>query len=442
VKPLVAIVGRPNVGKSTLFNRLVGRRDAIVEDVPGVTRDRHYGETDWSGRAFLLVDTGGLEPETDEPILVEMRRQTQVAIDEAHLVVLVGDAHDGVTPSDTEVAARLRRAGKPTLVAVNKCDGPTQEAAALEFHELGIEPVFPISAQHGRGIAELLDAIALRLPEDTLEPAIELGEDAPKIAVIGRPNAGKSTLINRLLGEERLLTFPAPGTTRDTIDTILRRGERSYLLIDTAGIRRQRSIHERLERVCVIRALKAMDRADVAWLLIDGSEGVAEQDAKVAGFVHDKGKGLVLVVNKWDLAQRSQDAARRFREEIERKLQFVSYAPVLFVSARTGARVEKLLAQTDALVGEHRKRVATGPLNRLFREVQGRHPPPSDGGRLVKLFYIAQVSTRPPTFVISTNHPDGVHFSYRRYVVNQLREAFGFEGVPIRVLYRKRGKEE
>jgi GTP-binding protein len=443
MKPVVALVGRPNVGKSTLFNRIIGRRDAIVEDTPGVTRDRHYAEADWSGRRFLLVDTGGFEPETEEPILMEMRRQTQLAIDEAEVVIFVCDAQTGVTPTDEEVAERLRRAGKATVVAVNKADGPKQEAAALEFFALGLDPVFAISAQHGLGISDLLDGVLAKLPEPTEPEEPDLAEDGPKIAVIGRPNAGKSTLINRLLGEERLLTFREPGTTRDTIDTRVRRGDRSYCLIDTAGIRRQRSIHERLERITVIRALKALDRADVAWLLIDGSEGVAEQDAKVAAFALEKGKALLIAVNKWDLVDRSGgDAAKRFREEIERKLQFLSYAPVLFVSARTGAKVEKLLEVTDRLYTDYDRRIATGPLNRFFRDALESHPPPSDGGRAVKLYFITQVGTRPPTFVVSVNHPEGVHFSYKRYVVNRLRETFEFEGVPLRVFYRKRGREQ
>jgi GTP-binding protein len=440
VKPVVAIVGRPNVGKSTLFNRVVGGRGAIVEDVPGVTRDRHYAEADWSGRSFLLVDTGGFEPQTDVPILIEMRRQTQVAIDEADVVLLLGDARDGLLPSDAEVAEHLRRAGKPTVLGVNKVDGPAQEAAALEFHRLGCDSVFPIAAEHGRGISDLMDAVVRLLPAEGAAEAETPESGFPRVAVIGRPNSGKSSLINRLLGEERLLTFAEPGTTRDPIDTVLRRGEREYHLIDTAGIRRQRSIHDRLERVCVVRALKALDRADLAWLLIDGEAGVAEQDAKVAAFAHDKGRALILVVNKWDLASGRPDAARRFREEIERKLQFISYAPVVFVSARTGSRVGRLLELTDRVFSAYGERIATAPLNRFFREALERHPPPSDGGRLVKLYYITQVSTRPPTFVVSVNRLESIHFSYKRYVVNQLRKSFGFEGVPLRVLYRRRGE--
>jgi GTP-binding protein len=434
VKPVVAIVGRPNVGKSTLFNRVAGGREAIVEDAPGVTRDRHYGDADWAGKHFLLVDTGGFDPETDEPILQEMRRQTQVAIDEADVVLFVGDAQEGLTPADGEVVGHLRRSGKAVVVAVNKVDGPKMEAAALEFYQVGCERVHPISAQHGLGLSDLLDAVAERLPE--APPAEAPRDDFTRVAVIGRPNAGKSTLINRLLGEERLLTFHEPGTTRDSIDALLRRGERGWWLIDTAGIRRQRSIQERLERITVIRALKAIDRADVAWLLIDGAAGVAEQDAKVAAFAHDKGKALILAVNKWDLTGRTPKAVARFREEIERKLQFLSYAPRLFVSARTGSHVERLLDLTDRVHAAHSRRVATAPLNRFFEDVLARHPPPSAGGRLVKLYYITQVSTRPPTFVVSTNRPEDVHFSYRRYVVNQLREAFEFEGTPLRVLYR------
>jgi GTP-binding protein len=440
VKPVVAIVGRPNVGKSTLFNRLVGGKSAIVEDVPGVTRDRPYAEADWSGRSFLLVDTGGFEPRAKEPISVEMRRQTQLAIDEADVVLLLCDARDGLLPSDVEVAAHLRRAGKPIVLAVNKIDGPALAAAALEFHRLGCDAVFPIAALHGLGISDLMDSVVRLLPAE--EVAGEEAQDSrvPRVAVMGRPNSGKSSLINRLLGEERLLTFAEPGTTRDPIDTVLQCGEREYRLIDTAGIRRQRSIHDRLERICVVRALKALDRADLAWLLIDAETGVAEQDAKVAAFAHDKGRGLILAVNKWDLTAGRPDAARRFRDEIERKLQFVSYAPVVFVSARTGLRVQKLLDVTDRVFSAYGERIATAPLNRFFREVLKRHPPPSDGGHLVKLYYITQVSARPPTFVVSVNRPESIHFSYKRYVVNQLREAFGFEGVPLRVLYRRRGE--
>jgi GTP-binding protein len=511
VRPIVALVGRPNVGKSTLFNRLTGTRQSLVEDTPGVTRDRKYGDVEWDGRAFTLVDTGGFEPEPEHDILREMRRQTQVAIDEAAVVVFVCDARAGMNPADREVAEHLRTAGKKTLLCVNKVDGDKQQADALEFFAVGLGEVLTVSAQHGLGVGDLLDAIVALLPaskkregakdadaradetasserdrspadvyrstgrrlplgaeldpglddallgaehdedaaaaspapEDEVAPSdaapIDLRTAIPRIAVIGRPNAGKSTLINRLLGEERLLTFHEPGTTRDSVDALLERGDRKYLLIDTAGIRRQRSIHDPLERMCVARALDAIDRADVAWLLIDADAGITEQDAKVAAFANDKGRGLVLVLNKWDLVP-AGSAAQRVRDELERKLQFVTHAPVVQTSARTGSRVERLLAVTDRVYVEHGTRISTGKLNRFFRDALLKHPPPTARGRTVKLYFISQVATRPPTFVVSVNYPEAVHFSYRRYVVNRLREAFGFEGVPLRVLYRQRGE--
>ena len=439
MKPLLAIIGRPNVGKSTLFNRIAGKRRALVEDFAGVTRDRHYAEASWDGLDFLLVDTGGFEPHSDDPILTLMREQASLAIEEADAILFLADGREGITPADHDTAAILRQCDKPLIFAANKIDGERHEAEAFDFYRLGVSEVFPISALHGRGMADLLDRIVEILPfgEDEEEA---LPEEVPKIAVIGRPNVGKSTLVNQLLGESRHLTHDQPGTTRDPIDTLIERGEKRFMLIDTAGIRRKRSINQHLERAAVIKAFKAMDRADVAWILIDAVEGIVEQDIKVAAFAHDKGRAVILVINKWDAVKERNP--KKFLDYIERRLSFLTYAPLSFISARTGRRVENLLATTEKIFKEYKKRISTGELNRFLEGVVRHHAPPRVGNRQLKLFYITQIGVEPPTFLISCNHAKDVHFSYQRYIINSLRETFGFEGVPLKVVYRQRGNRD
>ena len=453
-RPLVALVGRPNVGKSTLFNRLAGRRAAIVEDVPGVTRDRNYADVDWDGRALTVVDTGGFEPESKDHLIAQIRQQARLAVDEAAAVVLLVDGREGLTSVDRSVAELLRRAGKPLFVAVNKVDSARaeEEAPLAEFYRLGFGEVHALSAEHGRGVGDLMDALVEKLglppaphPDAHREPEEVDEADRPqgdiRLAIVGRPNVGKSTLVNALLGTERFVVSDAPGTTRDSIDsTLLHRGRR-FVVTDTAGIRRKRSIAQTVEAYSVVRAMKAIDRAEVVACLLDATEAGVEQDARLLGLVADKGKALVLVVNKWDLAEREGATQEWYRSELGKRMPFISFAPYAFVSAREGRGVRRVLDLAVRLVEQHRARFPTPQLNELLERIQSEHPAPFSRGHPVKLYYVAQVAYAPPTFVIQCNRPEAVGDSYRRYVENRFREAFGLE-VPMRLAFRerKRGK--
>lgn len=437
VNPIIAIVGRPNVGKSTLFNQIAGRK-AIVWDEPGVTRDRNYADVDWEGKTFTLIDTGGFEPVSRDRIFIQMREQCELAMGEADVILFMMDGKEGLTPSDREISDILRRQNKPVFYIVNKIDGPGHEERAFEFYGLGVEPIYSISAGHRYGLAGLMDEVMEALPGLSEE---QWDRNAVKVAVVGRPNVGKSSLINRLLGYKRVIVDEAPGTTRDSIDTFFERDEKKYALIDTAGIRRKSRISLRLEKYSIVEALRTIDRSDVVLLILDSKEGVTDQDARIGGFIHEKGRGCILVVNKWDLIEKDSKTMDRYQKRVQEDLKYLSYAPILFISALTGQRVPGILDRVDQVAEQAKKRISTSPLNKYFGQwVENIHPPLYKNRR-VKLNYITQVTTSPPTFVIYTNIPEGIHFSYERYLVNQLRGAFGFEGVPIRLQFRKKRKE-
>ncbi len=450
-RPLVALVGRPNVGKSTLFNRLAGRRAAIVEDVPGVTRDRNYADVEWDGRELSVVDTGGFEPESKDRLMAQVRQQAQLAVDEAAAVVLLVDGREGLTEVDRSLAELLRRAGKPLFVAVNKVDtARTEEDVPLaDFHRLGFGEVHAISAEHGRGVGDLVDAVVQRLalppaapaPEEADEPEEVAEADQPqgdiRLAIVGRPNVGKSTLVNALLGQERFVVSEVPGTTRDAIDSALVHRGRRFVVTDTAGIRRKRSIALAVEAYSVVRAMKAMDRAEVVACLLDATEAGVEQDARLLGMVAEKGKALVVVVNKWDVAEREGATQDWYRKELLKRLPFVSFAPFAFVSAKEGRGVRRILDLSLKLTEQYRARFPTPQLNELLERLQTEHPAPLSRGHPVKLYYVAQVAYAPPTFVIQCNRPEAIADPYRRYVENRFREAFGLE-VPMRIAFRER----
>ncbi|MBQ3391320.1 MAG: ribosome biogenesis GTPase Der [Clostridia bacterium] len=436
-KPIVAVVGRPNVGKSTLFNKLIGKRLSIVEDSPGVTRDRVYAECEWNGRSFVLVDTGGIELSTDNQIMRDMRSQAEIAIDTADVVVLMTDVETGVTAADQSVADMLLKAKKKIILAVNKVDSTGHTPPDVyEFYNLGLGDPYPISSVHGLGTGDLLDEIVANLP-----PERETEEEADRIrvAVIGKPNAGKSSLVNRILGQERVIVSDVAGTTRDAVDSPLENQYGNYVFIDTAGLRRRRAVEENIERYSVIRANMAIDRADVCLILIDATEGVTEQDTKVAGLAHEGGKACVIVVNKWDLVEKDHRTMDEMRKEVEEKLSFMSYAPILFISAKTGQRVERLFELINYVYGQSCTRISTGRLNEVLSDAQLKVQPPTDKGRRLKIFYMTQVSIKPPTFVIFCNRADLFHFSYQRYLENQIRSVFGLEGTSIRFIIREKG---
>ncbi len=437
MKPIVAIVGRPNVGKSTLFNRLARRRKAIVIDQPGATRDRNYADCVWNGKACLLIDTGGFEPAATEGILVQMREQTRLAIEEADIIVFLMDGPQGLTPGDRDIAALLRGVEKPVFYAVNKIDGLKHETLSYEFYGLGVETLYPVSAQHGPGVAELMDDMARLMPA-----AREKEEDERiRIAVIGKPNAGKSSLVNRLLGYERTIADSAPGTTRDAIDTPFTFRGRGYLLIDTAGIRRKSRVSLTLEKYSVIQAVKAVSRCDIALILIDAEEGVTEQDAKIAGLALESGAAVILVVNKWDRVVKDNRTVGQYVRKIKDQMKFLDFAPILFVSALTGQRVAKIFDAVETVYGQYTRRVQTPELNRKVQEFLAANPPPQFRNRANPFNYVSQVAVRPPTFVFFVRDPRSIHFSYERYLANRLREAFAFDQVPLRILFKRKTRE-
>ena len=437
--PLIAIVGRPNVGKSTLFNKLVGARVSIVQDTPGVTRDRVYYPCEWRGKQVMLVDTGGIEPNTGDLLLSQMRRQAQLAIDRADVAVLVTDLQTGVTATDQEVAAMLQRSGKPVVLAVNKVDRMgSLPPEFYEFYNLGLGDPIPVSSVHGHGTGDLLDACFAHLDFDAPE---EYGEDYIKVAVIGKPNVGKSSLVNRVCGEERMIVADQAGTTRDASDTPVENQWGRYVFIDTAGIRRKSRVEEEIERYSVLRAYMAVDRSDVCVIMLDATEGFTEQDSKVAGYAHEQGKGCIIVVNKWDAVEKDGRTMDEMRKKLEVGFSFMSYAPMLFISAKTGQRVEKLFELINYVNNQNAVRISTGKLNDLLAYATARVQPPTDRGKRLKIYYCTQPTTRPPTFIFFCNDKELFHFSYQRYLENQIRETFGLEGTPIRVVVRERGKD-
>ena len=440
-KPIVAIVGRPNVGKSTLFNKLAGKRVSIVEDTPGVTRDRIYHEAEWCGRTCMLIDTGGIEPKNDSIILKNMRMQAQIAIESADVIIFMCDIKSGLTSDDRDIANMLLRSRKPVICAVNKIDSiGAPPAEFYEFYELGFESgPFPISSVHGNGTGDLLDAVFSYLPEEETEQA---DDSRINVAVIGKPNAGKSSLINRILGEERLIVSDIPGTTRDAVDTEYENQYGKYRFIDTAGIRRKSKVEDAVEKYSVLRAKMAVDRADVCVIMIDADKGITEQDEKIAGIAHEAGKASVIVVNKWDLVEKDDKTMKKFTEDINTALSYMTYAPVVFLSARTGQRVDKLFPVINSAKEESEKRISTGVLNDLLSDAITRVQPPSDKGRRLKIYYMTQASIKPPTFVVFCNDAALFHYSYQRYIENQIREACGFSGTPIRLIIRMRGDDE
>lgn len=438
MKPILAIIGRPNVGKSTLFNRILGGRKAIVYNEPGVTRDRNYADVMWEGNPFTLIDTGGFEPISKDRLFLQMREQCQLAMEEADGILFVMDGKEGLTPSDREIADLLRRLPKPVFYVVNKIDGPQKEDRVFEFYGLGVERLYSISAEHGYGLNELMDEVVKVLPGAT---GGEEESDTVKVALLGRPNVGKSSLINRLLGYKRVLVDEAPGTTRDAIDTRFERDGRKYTLIDTAGIRRKSRISLRLEKYSIVEALRTIDRCDVAILLMDAREGVTDQDARIGGLIHEKGRGCLLVMNKWDLVPKDAKTLSSYEQAVYERLKYLSYAPILFISALTGQRVKRVFDLVDQVAEEAKKRIPTSILNKALREWVEEVPPPTYHTRPVKLNYMTQVSVAPPTFNLFTNFPEGIHFSYERYLLNRIRETFGFVGVPIRLQFKKKRKE-
>lgn len=440
-KPVVAIVGRPNVGKSTLFNRITGGLVAIVENMPGVTRDRLYRDAEWLGQKFALIDTGGIEfKDQGTPIPAQMRRQAEIAMEEADVVIFVVDAQLPPTPDDDMIARTLRRSGKPVLLAANKVEDFEQiEGQLYDFLSLGLGEAIPISAVHGMNTGDLLDVVISNFPDNNEE---EYDPDVIRISVIGRPNVGKSSLVNTLLGKNRVIVSNIPGTTRDAIDTPFEQDGKHYVLIDTAGMRRKARIDELTEQYSVVRSLRAVDRSDVILMLIDAVDGVTEQDKKIAGYAHEAGKAIVLVVNKWDLVEKDEKTINKFEKTIREELGFMQYAPTMFVSALTGQRVTKIIELVDFVAEQNSTRVTTATLNTLLREWLHLNPPPSDKGRRLKVRYITQVGVKPPTFVFFVNDPDLMHFSYKRYLENQMRKHFGFEGTPIRIVVRQKDEEK
>ena len=440
-KPLVAIVGRPNVGKSMLFNKLTGQRTSIVEDTPGVTRDRIYGTCEWCGRTFSLVDTGGIEPGTDSDMLKFMRRQAEIGIELADAIIMVADVRSGVTAADQDVAAMLRKSGKPVALAVNKCDSTgLVNPDAFEFYSLGIGDLFETSAVHGHGTGDLLDWVLENIPDAEDE---DDDGDVIKVAIVGKPNVGKSSLLNRILGEERVIVSDVAGTTRDAIDSYFENETGKYCFIDTAGMRRKSKVDDAIEKYSNMRSISAIDRADVCLILIDANDGVTEQDTKIAGLVHEAGKAAIIVVNKWDaVADKETNTMRDMEAKIRSGLSYMLYAPVIFISALTGTRVDKLFQLIQDVHAQNTMRITTGALNSVLADATARVQPPTDKGRRLKIYYMTQASTKPPHFVIFCNDARLFHFSYQRYLENQIREVFGLQGTPVRITIRQKGDKE
>lgn len=440
-KPIVAIVGRPNVGKSTLFNIFANSRVSIVEDTPGVTRDRLYADTEWLDNEFMMVDTGGIEIMNTDKIAVSIRQQAQIAIAEADVILFVCDARAGITHEDAEVAKMLRQSKKPIVLAINKADSPKQEMEIFEFYNLGIGEPIPVSAANHLGLGDLLDAVVEKFPE-TSAYGEDGNEDEIKVALIGRPNVGKSSIFNTLVGEERSIVSDVAGTTRDAIDTPVIREGQKFLFIDTAGMRRKARIDEPIEKYSIIRSLRAVDRSDVVLMVIDAIDGVTEQDKKIAGYAHEAGKGIVLVVNKWDLYDKDNTSTLRYTENLRRELVFMQYAPVVFVSAMTKQRIHRLPEVIHYVAEQNAMRISTSVLNQVVEDAIAINPPPTEKGQRLKILYATQVKIKPPTFVIFVNEPEIMHFSYQRYLENKLREAFGFEGTPLQMIIRGKNEEE
>ncbi len=438
--PIVAVVGRPNVGKSTLFNKLIGQRMSIVEDTPGVTRDRIYSKCEWRNREFMVVDTGGIEPNSDDIILSQMRRQAELAIEKADVIVFLTDIRTGVTANDYDVARMLQKSGKPIILCVNKCDSigdPPPEF--YEFYNLGLGDPIPLSAAHGHGSGDMLDRIFEYFPEETSE---DYDEEYIKVAVIGKPNVGKSSLINRVAGEERAIVSNIAGTTRDATDTIVENEHGKYVFIDTAGIRKKSKINEKIEHYSVLRAYMAVDRSDVCVIVIDAEVGFTDQDSKVAGYAHEQGKACIVAVNKWDAIDKDSNTMDEFRTKLEKDFSFMSYVPFVFISAKTGLRVDKLFDMINKVHAQNSMRISTGMLNDILAYATTRVQPPSDKGRRLKIYYMTQPSTKPPTFVVFVNRADLFHFSYQRYLENQIRQTFGLEGTPVRFITRERNRDD
>lgn len=437
---IVAVVGRPNVGKSSLFNKIVNQRLSIVEDTPGVTRDRIYCDTEWNGVKFTLVDTGGIEPRTNDVILSQMRVQAQVAIDKADVVIMVVDIQSGMTSTDADVAQMLLKANKKVVLCVNKVDKPGAEPPEIyEFYNLGLGDPFGVSAVHGLGIGDLLDEVVKELKDAPEEPEYE---GAIKVALIGKPNVGKSSLVNYMLGEKRMLVSDIPGTTRDAVDSVKENKYGKFVFIDTAGLRKKSKVNENIERYSVVRSYMAVDRADVVLIMIDANEGVTEQDTKIAGFAHERGKASVIVVNKWDIVEKDDKTMNKIKEKVVEDLKYMSYAPVIFISAKTGQRVEKLYELINYVHEQHGRRVSTGVLNDVLADATTKVQPPTDKGKRLKIFYMTQPATNPPTFVAFCNDADLFHFSYQRYLENQIRQTFGLEGTPIRFIVREKNEKD
>ena len=435
-KPIAAIIGRPNVGKSTLFNALAGQQISIVKDTPGVTRDRIYADVNWLGYTFTVIDTGGIEPKTDDLILKSMREQAEIAIDTADVIIFITDVREGLVDSDYEVGRIIRRSGKPIVLVVNKVDNFQKfQNDVYEFYNLGLGDPVPISSSGKLGLGEMLDAVVSHFPDPGEE---EAEDDRPHVTIVGKPNVGKSSLINKLTGENRVIVTDIAGTTRDAIDTVIHHSERDYVFIDTAGLRRKSKIKEDIERYSIIRTVTAVERADVVVLMIDAQEGVTEQDTKIAGIAHERGKGVIIAVNKWDAIEKDDKTMNKFTARIREKLAFMSYAEILYISAKTGQRVDKLFDTIDMVLENQAMRISTGVLNEILSEATALKQPPSDKGRRLRLYYITQVAVKPPTFVIFINDKELTHFSYTRYIENQIRNTFGFRGTPIRFIYRER----
>lgn len=438
-KPIVAIIGKPNVGKSTFFNYLVGSRISIVQDTPGVTRDRIYADTNWRGRNFTLIDTGGIEPESDDIILSQMREQANLAISMADVIIFLTDIRQGVTAADSEIAVMLKKSGKPVVLVCNKADNFEKDREEIyEFYNLGLGDPYPISASNALGLGDVLDKIYESFPEKTSD---EAEDDIIKVAVIGKPNVGKSSLINKILGENRSIVSNIAGTTRDAIDSKFENEKGKYILIDTAGVRRKSKVKESIEKFSIMRTLLAIERADVCLMMIDALEGVTDQDAKIAGEAHEAGKGVIIVVNKWDEYEKETGTLERYKKEIYAKLSYLSYAPIIFISAKTGQRVNKLFDLINHVNEQNSMRISTSVLNQVINEAISIVQPPTDKGKRLKIFYGTQASTKPPTFVIFVNNKELFHFSYERYLVNQIRKEFGLEGTPVRIIVREKGEE-